>query len=54
MDNKRKISPRRTAFVGVCIFFLDKTITIAVFAMSVMTIKNGAMKPIGWKGENNE
>lgn len=34
-----------TLFVGVCMFFLDNTTTIAEFAISVTRMKNGAMYP---------
>lgn len=37
--------PMSTAFVGVCIFFFDSTITMAELATSVMSMKKGAIKP---------
>lgn len=37
--------PNNTVFVGVCIFFFDKTTTIAELAIRVTSIKNGAMMP---------
>lgn len=45
--------PIRTAFVGVCIFFLDSTTTMAELAISVMSMKKGAIKPGQGKWENN-
>lgn len=48
-EKKNLNSPKRTAFVGVCIFFFDSTTMIAELAIIVMTIKNGAIIPVDIK-----
>jgi hypothetical protein len=44
-DLKYKNLPINTAFVGVCMFFFDNTMTMAELATRVMSMKKGAIKP---------
>lgn len=44
-SNNTEQIPKSTALVGVCMFFFDRTTTMAEFAMRVMRMKNGAIVP---------